>query len=69
MLSEKIDLEIMQKIMAEKPDYQVNYCKKEDLPKWRKVAQPVYDAFIEDAGKEWADTIERVAHGGYVNAK
>jgi len=69
MLSAKIDVQIMQKIMAEKPDYKVNYCKKEDLPKWRKAAQPVYDAFVEDAGKEWAAKIERVARGGYASAK
>jgi TRAP-type transport system periplasmic protein len=69
MLSAKIDDQIIQKIMAEKPDYKVNYCKKEDLPKWRKAAQPVYDSFIEESGKEWADAIERVAHGGYANAK
>jgi tripartite ATP-independent transporter DctP family solute receptor len=68
-LSAKIDVQIMQKIMADKPDYKVNYCKKEDLPKWRKAAQPVYDAFVEDAGKEWAAKIERVARGGYANAK
>jgi len=39
MLAEKIDVQIMQKIMAEKPDLKVNYCKKEDLPKWRKAAR------------------------------
>lgn len=69
MLSEKIDVQILQKIMAEKPDYKVNYCKKEDLAKWRKVAQPVYDSFVEDAGKEWAEKIERVARGGYASGK
>ena len=68
-LSAKIDVQIMQKIMKANPDYKVNYCKKEDLPKWRKAAQPVYDAFAEDAGKEWAEKIERVAHGGYADMK
>ena len=67
MLSEKLELESVQKMLAEKPDYKINYCKKEDLPKWRKIAQPVYDSFIEDAGAEWAAKIERVAKGGYVN--
>jgi len=69
MLAEKIDVQIMQKIMAAKPDYKVNYCKKEDLPKWRAVAKPVYDSFVEDAGQEWSDKILRVAGGGYVNGK
>jgi len=69
MLAEKIDLDIMQKIMAAKPDLKVNYCKTEDLPKWRAVAKPVYDSFVEDAGKAWSDKIVRVANGGYVNAK
>jgi len=65
MLAEKIDVQIMQKIMTAKPDYKINYCKKEDLPKWRKIAQPVYDSFVEDAGQEWSDKILRVANGGY----
>jgi TRAP-type transport system periplasmic protein len=67
MLSEKIDIQIMQKIKKAAPDYKINYCKKEDLPKWRAVAKPVYDSFIEDAGKEWSDKILRVAGGGYAN--
>ncbi len=64
-MSAKIDVEIIQKILAEKPDYKINYCKDEDLPKWRKVAQPVYDSFIEETSKEWATAIETVAQGGY----
>lgn len=67
MLAEKIDIQIMQKIMKAKPDYKINYCRKEDLPKWRAIAQPVYDSFVEDAGKEWSDKILRVAGGGYAN--
>lgn len=69
MLAEKIDLDIMQKIKAAKPDLEINYCKKEDLPKWRAVAKPVYESFVEEGGKEWSDKIIRVANGGYVNAK
>ena len=69
MLTEKIDVQIMQKLIAAKPDYKINYCKKEDLPKWRAVAKPVYDSFVEDAGKEWSDKIFRVAGGGYANEK
>ena len=57
----------MQKIMQAKPDYKVNYCKKEDLAKWRAAAKPVYDSFIEDAGQEWSDKILRVAAGGYAS--
>ena len=67
MLSAKIDLEIMGKIKKAAPDYKINYCKEEDLPKWRAVAKPVYDSFIEDAGKEWSDKILAVANGKYPN--
>ena len=67
MLAEKIDVQIMQKIMTARPDYKVSYCRKEDLPKWRAAAKPVYDSFVEDAGKEWSDKILRVAAGGYAN--
>jgi hypothetical protein len=65
MLAEKIDVEIMQKIMKERPDYKVNYCPAENLPKWREAAKPVYDSFVDDAGKEWADKIFAVASGKY----
>jgi len=65
MLAEKIDVQIMQKIMSERPDYQVNYCPPENLPKWQAAAKPVYDSFIEDAGKEWADKLFAVAAGKY----
>jgi tripartite ATP-independent transporter DctP family solute receptor len=65
MLSEKIDVEIMQKIMAERPDYQVNHCPPESLAKWQAAAKPVYDSFIEDAGQEWADKVFAVAGGKY----
>ncbi|MEX2614947.1 MAG: TRAP transporter substrate-binding protein [Alphaproteobacteria bacterium] len=68
-LSAKIDVEIIQKMLVEKPDYKINYCKEEDLPKWRAVAQPVYDSFIEETSKEWATAIETVAKGGYTDWK
>lgn len=65
MLSEKIDIVLLQKIKEERPDYQINTCDPKDLPKWKAAAKPVYDAFVEEAGKEWAEKVFRVVEGGY----
>lgn len=65
MLSEKIDVELLAKIKAERPNYKINRCDPKDIPAWKKAAKPVYDAFTEDAGKEWADKVFRVVEGGY----
>lgn len=59
----KLDNETLDKIKQEAPDIQINYCKKEDLPKWQAVAKPVYDAFIEDTSQEWYDKIAKAAAG------
>lgn len=65
MLSEKIDVELLAKIKAERPEYKINRCDPKDTPAWKKAAKPVYDAFIKDAGKDWADKVFRVVEGGY----
>lgn len=63
MLEAKSDLELLTKIKTEAPDIQVNEC--ENLDAWREAAKPVYDAFREEAGDEWADKVFRVVNGGY----
>lgn len=65
--SEQLDAELLAKIKAEAPSLQVNQCDPKDLPKWQAAAKPVYDSFIEESGKQWADKIFRVANGGYAN--
>jgi C4-dicarboxylate-binding protein DctP len=65
MLSEKIDVELIQKIKAEQPNIQINTCDPKDLPKWKAASKPVYEMFVEEAGKEWAEKIFRVVDGGY----
>lgn len=65
MLSEKIDVELLAKIKAERPDYKINRCDPKDIPAWKKAAKPVYDSFIEEAGKDWANKVFRVVEGGY----
>jgi tripartite ATP-independent transporter DctP family solute receptor len=67
MLSEKIDYQYLQKIKAETPKIQINTCDPKDIPKWKAAAKPVYDAFVQDAGKEWAEKVFRVVDGGYAN--
>jgi C4-dicarboxylate-binding protein DctP len=65
MLSDKIDVELLAKIKAERPNYKINRCDPKDIPAWKKAAKPVYDSFIEEAGKEWAEKVFRVVEGGY----
>ncbi len=60
----KLDDETLAKIKQDAPQMEINYCKKEDLPKWQAVAKPVYDAFIEDTSQEWFDKIDKAAAGG-----
>lgn len=67
MLSEKIDIVLLQKIKEEQPNLKINTCDPKDLPKWKAAAKPVYDAFIEEAGKEWAEKVFRVVNGGYAS--
>jgi C4-dicarboxylate-binding protein DctP len=67
MLSEKIDIVLLQKIKEEQPNLKINTCDPKDLPKWKAAAKPVYDAFVEEAGKEWAEKVFRVVNGGYAN--
>jgi len=59
----RLDNENLEKMKKEAPQMQINYCKKEDLPKWQAVAKPVYDAFIEDTSQEWFNKIMKAASG------
>lgn len=65
--AERLDAELLSKIKTEAPNIKVNSCDPKSLPKWKGAAKPVYDAFIEESGKEWAEKIFRVVEGGYVN--
>ena len=60
----RLDNENLEKMKKEAPQMEINYCKKEDLPKWQAIAKPVYDAFIEDTSQEWFDKIAKAAAGG-----
>jgi len=67
MLSEKIDIVLLQKIKAEAPNLKINTCDPKDVPKWKAAAKPVYDEFEKEAGKAWAEKVYRVVDGGYAN--
>jgi tripartite ATP-independent transporter DctP family solute receptor len=59
----KLDNENLEKMKQEAPQMKINYCKKEDLPKWQAASKPVYDAFIEDTSKVWFDKVMKAASG------
>jgi len=65
--AELLDAQYLAKIKAGAPNLKINRCEAKDLPKWKAAAKPVYDAFIQDAGKKWADQVFRVVDGGYAN--
>jgi len=65
--AEKLDSELLAKIKTEAPALKINSCDPKDLPKWKAIAKPVYDAFVQESGKEWANKVFKIVDGGYLN--
>lgn len=59
------DQEFLQKILEAKPTMKVNRFDPATLPAWKEKSKPVYEAFIEETGKPWAENMFQFIEGGY----